>query len=65
MEAVEREDRPVARLDPEQVVGVAAVGHRKDARSITLQQQARVEATHGFIMRPRRTLLYNISRTVS
>jgi hypothetical protein len=52
MEAVERKDRAVARLDPEKVVGVAAVGHREDPSGITLQQQARVEATHDAIMRP-------------
>ena len=33
----------LARLDPEDVVGVAAVGHREDARGIALQQQARIE----------------------
>jgi hypothetical protein len=43
MEAVEREDRALARLDPEDLVGSAAVGHRENARGIALQQQARVE----------------------
>ena len=47
VEAVERDDRPVARLDPEQLVGIAAVGHREDARGIALKQQARVETTHS------------------
>ena len=46
VEAIERDDRAVARLDPEQLVGVAAVGHREDAGGIALKQQARVEATH-------------------
>ena len=43
VEAVERDDRAVARLDPEQLVRVAAVGHREDAGGIALKQQARVE----------------------
>ena len=47
MEAVERNDRPVARLDPEQLIRLAAVGHREDAGGIALEQQARVEATHA------------------
>src|SRR5206468_12458717 len=46
VKAMERQDRPVARFDPEQVGRVAAVGHRENAGGITLQQQARVEATH-------------------
>jgi hypothetical protein len=50
VEAIERQDRAVARLDPEQVGGLAAVGHGEDAGGITLQQQARVEATHCAIM---------------
>src|SRR5206468_994657 len=57
METVERKDRAVARLDPEQVGGLAAVRHREDSGGITLQQQARVEATHGTIMRRTRRLL--------
>ena len=52
VKALERQDRAVAWLDPEQVRGVAAVGHREDAGGITLQQQARVEATHNSIMYP-------------
>ena len=46
MEAVERNDRPIARLDPEQLIRVPAVGHRENARGITLEQQARIEPTH-------------------
>src|SRR6185503_18982816 len=58
MEMVEWQDRPVTRLDPEQLIGIAAVGHREDPRGITLQQQARVETTHT-------SEIYNISRTLS
>src|SRR5690349_16878373 len=39
--------RAIARLDPEQLGGIAAVGHREDAGGISLQQQARVETAHG------------------
>src|SRR5690348_8382631 len=46
MEAIERNDRPVPRLDPEQFVGLAAVGHREDAGCIALKQKARVEPSH-------------------
>jgi hypothetical protein len=50
MEAFERDDRAAPRLDPEQVVRIAAVGHRKDPGGIALEQQARVETNHdGFI----------------
>src|SRR5258708_21385457 len=52
MKPVERDDRAIAWLDPEQFVRVAAVGHPEDARRIALEQKARVEATHGRIMRP-------------
>jgi hypothetical protein len=38
MEAIKRDDGPVARLDPEQLGRIAAVGHRKDAGGVTLQQ---------------------------
>ena len=47
VEAIQRDDRPVARLDPEQLVRVAAVGHRENAGGIALEQEARVEATYG------------------
>jgi len=57
VEAVERKDRPVARLDPEQLGRIAAVGHREDPGGITLQQQARVEATHESNMGPSNSLL--------
>jgi hypothetical protein len=43
MELVEREDGALARLDPENVVGVAAVGHWEDARGVTAQQEAGIE----------------------
>jgi hypothetical protein len=46
MEPIERQDRAIARLDPEQLGGIAAVGHREDARCVTLQQETRIEATH-------------------
>ena len=49
METVERDDRPIARLDPEQLVRVAAVGHREDACRIAMKQQARVETTHDIV----------------
>src|SRR5438045_5808499 len=47
VEMVERDDRAVARLDPEQFVRLAAVGHGENAGRIALEQQARIEATHG------------------
>src|SRR5438067_5718334 len=47
VEMVERNNRAIARLDPEQFVRLAAVGHRENARRITLEQKARIEATHG------------------
>src|SRR5207302_3593349 len=46
-EMVERDDRAVARLDPEQFVRLAAVGHGENAGRIALEQKARIEATHG------------------
>src|SRR6476469_1393919 len=58
VESVEGQDRAVAWLDPEQFGRVAAVRHREDAGGITLQQQARVEATHV-------PEIYRISRTLS
>ena len=50
----------MARLDPEQFGGVAAVGHREDPGGVALQQQARVEPTHATA-----SALYRISRTFS
>src|SRR5437764_10587500 len=47
METVERDDRAVAWLDPKQFLRLAAVGHRKNAGRIALEQKARIEATHG------------------
>ena len=44
VETVERNDRAVARLDPEDVAGVAAVGHRENAGGIAPEQQPRIEA---------------------
>src|SRR5690348_12845132 len=46
VEAVERDDRPRARLDPEQIVSATAVGHREDAGRVALQQETRIEPTH-------------------
>jgi hypothetical protein len=46
MEAVERDDRAVPRLDPEQLARLAAVRHREDAGRVALEEQARVEASH-------------------
>ncbi len=46
MEAVERKDRPPPRLDPEDVLRVAAVGHRKDADRVGAQKEVRIEHLH-------------------
>ena len=43
MEAIKRENRALARLDPEDLGGVAAVGHRENPRGIALEQQAGIE----------------------
>ena len=43
MEAVQRDDCPASRLDPEDVAGVAAVGHREDAGGVTAQQHPGVQ----------------------
>ncbi len=51
MEIRERDDRPVARLDPVKLVRFATVGHREDAAGISLQEKTRVEATHDHIIR--------------
>src|SRR4051794_21145023 len=58
VEAVERDDRALPRLDPEQLIRVTAVRHRENSRCIALQQQTRIEATH---FGP----FYRISRTNS
>src|SRR5262245_13185365 len=47
VEMIERDDRAGARLDPVELGGIAAVGHREDARCIALEKQPRIEATHG------------------
>src|SRR5689334_7685738 len=51
MEAVERNDRAVPGLDPEQLMRLAAVGHREDAGGIALQEEAGIEASHSPIIR--------------
>ena len=51
VEMVERNDCAVARLDPEQFVRFAAVGHGENARRIALEQKARIETTHGACIR--------------
>ena len=43
MESFQRNDRPVARLDPEDIAGVAAVGHGKDAGGIAPEQHPGIE----------------------
>ena len=45
-EAVERDDRAFTRLDPENLLGVAAVGHRENPGSITAKQNPWVESAH-------------------
>jgi hypothetical protein len=47
VELVERKDCASAGLDPEQLGGVAAVGHREDAAGVALEQKTRIEATHA------------------
>lgn len=49
-ELVKRKDRTRARLDPEDVVGVTAVGHRKNPAGIAAKQQAGVERRHHATM---------------
>src|SRR5215208_1511126 len=46
METVERHDRAVARLDPEQLLCVAAVRHGENSRGVALEEEARVKTTH-------------------
>jgi len=43
MEMVEGENCAVAWFDPENVGSVAAVGHRKNSRSIALQEHVRIK----------------------
>src|SRR5690348_594786 len=43
---VERNDGAGARLDPIELIGFAAVGHREDTRRIALKKQPRIEVTH-------------------
>ena len=45
-EAVERQDRPPTRLDPEHLGGVAAVGHREHPDRIGAQQQFGIDQPH-------------------
>src|SRR6202453_3653903 len=56
---VEREDAALLRLDPEQVLGVAAFGHRKDADGIGPEQDVRRQlkfSRRGFHVRNRGTV---------
>ena len=58
-EPVEREDSALLRLDPEQVLGVAAFGHRKDADRIGPEQDVRRQlefSRRGFHGRNRGTV---------
>jgi hypothetical protein len=43
VKAVQRQMRPGARFDPEEIVAGPVVGHREHARSIAAQEQVRVE----------------------
>ncbi|GAA4035411.1 hypothetical protein GCM10022281_14750 [Sphingomonas rosea] len=43
VEAVEWDDRAVAGLDPEELVAIAAVSHRKDAARIAAKEKVEVE----------------------
>src|SRR5690349_4305661 len=45
-EALERNDRTPARLDPEDLVGVAAVRHREDPERIGAEHQFRIKQRH-------------------
>ena len=47
VESVERQDRPLPRLDPEDLGIVARVGHREDAAAVGEQQQRRVDDRGG------------------
>jgi hypothetical protein len=50
VESIERDDRPLARLDPEKLGSIAAIRHRENARGIALEKEARVERAHDPIM---------------
>lgn len=54
MEALQWQDRPFARLDPEQVLAVAALGHREDAGGVALKDEAEVEHGHEVVGLKRR-----------
>ena len=45
-ETVQRQDRAAARLDPEDLCGVPAVGHREDPGGIGAQQQIWIQNRH-------------------
>jgi hypothetical protein len=47
VEAIEREDRALAGLDPENLARFPAVSHREDADGISAQQQIGIENGHG------------------
>jgi hypothetical protein len=53
VEAIERQDRPPLRLDPEHVGRVATVGHRKDADRIGPEERFGVDRRHVRPMRCR------------
>ena len=44
--ALERNDRAMPRLDPIELLGMAAVGHREDADRIGAKQQIGIERLH-------------------
>jgi hypothetical protein len=46
MEAIERDNCPLTRLDPEQLARVSAIRHRENPARIALEQQAWIEVTH-------------------
>jgi hypothetical protein len=49
VKAVQGQDRTLARLDPEQVLAVAALGHWEDAGGIALEDEAGIERGHGWV----------------
>jgi len=52
-EPVERQDSALARLDPIDPGGIAAVGHWEDAHGIGAQQHQRIERGAGMLGQPR------------
>src|SRR6476660_5640799 len=44
VEFVERDDCPMTGLDPEDIPGIAAVGHREDTGSISPEEHTRIQA---------------------